>query len=299
MALEMKDSPVRSDREAEIAGLDALDVPIASARGNLARVWDGLWPKLTALGLFFFGWQAVVWAHLKPDYVLPGPITVLKALWHGAVDTGPSGSHVLLHAAATTMQRAAVGYSISVVIGVALGLAVSRSRILRAGVGSMITGLQTMPTIAWLPLAVLLFKLSETAITFVVVMGAAPAIANGVISGVDHIPPVLLRAGRVLGAKGLSAYRFVILPAALPGLVAGLKQGWAFAWRSLMAGELIVIIAHKPSLGVRLQNARDFSDAPGLMAAMLTILIIGIIIDSLFFGVLERGIRRRWGLDRS
>jgi NitT/TauT family transport system permease protein len=296
MALEMQDPPVLTDHEAEIAGLDALDVPIASAKGRYSRVWDGLWPKLTALGLFFFGWQAVVWAHLKPEYVLPGPITVLKALWHGMVDTTPSGSHVLLHAAATTMQRAAVGYSISIVIGVVLGLAVSRSRILRAGVGSMITGLQTMPTIAWLPLAVLLFKLSETAIMFVVVMGAAPAIANGVISGVDHIPPVLLRAGRVLGAKGLNAYRFVILPAAFPGLVAGLKQGWAFAWRSLMAGELIVIIAHKPSLGVRLQNARDFSDAPGLMAAMMAIFVIGVVIDSLFFGKLERGIRRRWGL---
>jgi NitT/TauT family transport system permease protein len=297
MALEIQDPPVLSDREAEIAGLDALDVPLASARGKLARAWEGLWPKLTALGLFLFAWQAIVWSHWKPDYVLPGPMTVLNKMWHDLVDTGgAAGPHVLLHAAGTTMQRAVVGYGMSVVIGVVVGLAVSRSRVLRAGVGSMITGLQTMPTIAWLPLAVLLFKLSETAITFVVVMGAAPAIANGVISGVDHIPPVLLRAGRVLGARGLSAYRFIILPAALPGLVAGLKQGWAFAWRSLMAGELIVIIAHKPSLGVRLQNARDFSDAPGLMAAMLAIFVIGVVIDSLFFGVIERGIRRRWGL---
>ena len=171
---DQQDLPDRTEREAEIAGLDALDVPIAPARGALVRAWEGIWPKLTAIGLFFFGWQAVVWAHLKPEYVLPGPITVLKALWHGAVDTGPAGSHILLHATATTLQRAAVGYSLSVVIGVVLGLVVSRSKILRAGVGSMITGLQTMPTIAWLPLAVLLFKLSETAITFVVVMGAAP-----------------------------------------------------------------------------------------------------------------------------
>jgi NitT/TauT family transport system permease protein len=296
MELELQEPPL-TEREAELAGLDALDVPIAPARGRLSQVWEGLWPKLTALALFFFGWQAIIWSHWKPEYVLPGPVTVLKKVWHDLVDTGgAAGPHVLLHAAATTMQRAVVGYGLSVVIGVVLGLAVSRSKVLRAGVGSMITGLQTMPTIAWLPLAVLLFKLSETAITFVVVMGAAPAIANGVISGVDHIPPVLLRAGRVLGAKGLNAYRYVILPAALPGLVAGLKQGWAFAWRSLMAGELIVIIAHKPSLGVRLQNARDFSDAPGLMAAMMVIFVIGVVIDSLFFGKLERGIRRRWGL---
>ena len=290
MALEMKDSPALRDREAELAGLDALDVPIASAKGNFSRAWEGLWPKLAALALFFGGWQIVAWLKLKPSYVLPGPVPVLEKFWADLT------SGVLLHATATTMQRAFVGYSISVVIGVVLGLAVARNKILRAAFGSMSTGLQTMPTIAWLPLAVLLFKLTEGAITFVVILGAAPAIANGVISGVDHIPPVLLRAGRVLGARGLNAYRFVILPAALPGLVAGLKQGWAFAWRSLMAGELIVIIANKPSLGVRLQYARELSDAPALMAAMLGILIIGIIIDSLFFGVLERGIRRRWGL---
>lgn len=289
MALETKD-PVLTERDAEIAGLDALDVPIAAAKGNLGRAWDGLWPKLAALALFFGGWQLIAWMELKPSYVLPGPIPVLEQFW------ADLRSGVLLDATATTMQRAGVGFAISVVIGVALGLAVARSKVLRAAFGSMITGLQTMPTIAWLPLAVLLFKLSEGAITFVVVLGAAPAIANGVISGVDMIPPVLLRAGRVLGAKGLAAYRHVILPAALPGLVAGLKQGWAFAWRSLMAGELIVIIAEKPSLGVRLQFARELSDAPALMSAMLGILVIGIVIDSLFFGVLERGIRRRWGL---
>lgn len=278
------------DREAELAGLDALDVPIASAKGNLARAWEGIWPKLAALALFFGGWQIVAWMRLKPSYVLPGPIPVLEQFWSDLK------GGVLFDATMTTMQRAGVGFAISVVIGVALGLAVARSKVLRAAFGSMITGLQTMPTIAWLPLAVLLFKLTEGAITFVVVLGAAPAIANGVISGVDMIPPVLLRAGRVLGARGLAAYRYVILPAALPGLVAGLKQGWAFAWRSLMAGELIVIIAEKPSLGVRLQYARELSDAPALMSAMLGILIIGIVIDSLFFGVLERGIRRRWGL---
>jgi NitT/TauT family transport system permease protein len=295
LELETKEAPL-TDHEAEIAGLDALDIPIAPAKGRFSKVWDGLWPKLAALALFFLGWQAIVWSHWKPEYALAGPVESLKELWHAAVDVGPNGSHVLLHSIANTMQRAAVGYAISVVVGVVLGLAVARSRVLRAAVGSMITGLQTMPTIAWLPLAVVLFRLSETAITFVVVMGAAPAIANGVISGVDHIPPVLMRAGRVLGAKGVNAYRFVVLPASFPGLVAGLKQGWAFAWRSLMAGELIVIIAQKPSLGVGLSYARELSNAPLLMAYMVAIFVIGLVIDSCFFAVLERNIRRRWGL---
>ena len=137
-------------------------------------------------------------------------------------------------------------------------------------------GLQTMPSIAWFPLAVLLFKLTEEAITFVVVLGAAPSIANGLIHGVDHIPPVLTRAGRAMGAKGIDAYRYVILPAAMPSFVAGLKQGWAFAWRSLMAGELIVIIANKSSLGQLLQVNRDLVDSEGLLSIMLVILIIGI-----------------------
>jgi NitT/TauT family transport system permease protein len=153
-----------------------------------------------------------------------------------------------------------------------------------------------MPTIAWFPLAILLFGLNETAIMFVVVLGAAPAIANGLISGVDHIPPLLLRAGRVLGARGIATYRHIVLPGALPGFVAGLKQGWAFAWRSLMAGELLVIIAKRPALGVNLQLARENADAPGLLAAMIAILVIGIVVDALFFARLEVAIRRRWGL---
>jgi NitT/TauT family transport system permease protein len=173
---------------------------------------------------------------------------------------------------------------------------VARHRFLRAAVASAITGLQTMPSIAWFPLAILLFKLGEGAILFVVVLGAAPSIANGVISGVDHVPPLLLNAGRAMGARGLSFDRHVLLPAALPGFVAGLKQGWAFAWRSLMAGELLVIIANRPSLGVRLQFARELADAQGLIAAMLVILVIGIVVDALGFGLVERSIRRNRGL---
>ena len=177
-----------------------------------------------------------------------------------------------------------------------MGLAVARKRVLRAAFGSMISGLQTMPTIAWFPLAILLFGLKESAMNFVVVLGAAPAIANGIIAGVDHTPPILLRAGQVLGARGVAAYRAVILPAALPGFVAGLKQGWAFAWRSLMAGELILAFSNKPALGYDLNIARELSDAEGMLSVMLTILLVGIAIDSAVFGRLDRAVRRRWGL---
>lgn len=273
----------------EISGLDNLEQALPESKSRLALVWAGLWPKLGAFVLFLGIWQFGAWAKGK-EYVLPGPAKVVPRFFELI------GNTRLLDAAGTTLSRAAFGYSLALVIGVLIGLAVARNRILRAAFGSMITGLQTMPTIAWLPLAVLLFGLTESAINFVVVLGAAPAIANGIIAGIDHTPPILLRAGRVLGARGFNAYRFVILPAALPGFVAGLKQGWAFAWRSLLAGELLVAFSAKASLGYDLNNSRDLLDAQWMLSVMLGILIIGIVMDSLFFGRLDRAVRRRWGL---
>jgi NitT/TauT family transport system permease protein len=193
------------------------------------------------------------------------------------------------------MRRAVTGYVLALVIGSVIGIAVARIRLLRSAVGSLITGLQTMPSIAWFPLAILLFGLTERAIMFVVVLGAAPSIANGLIAGVDHVPPLMLRAGRMIGAKGVGLYRHVVLPAALPTYVAGLKQGWAFAWRSLMAGELLVIVARRPSIGDQLQLAREFSRADQMLALMIVILVIGIIVDTVF-GRADMTIRRRRGL---
>lgn len=274
----------------ELAGLDALESAPAAGGARPARLWSSLWPKLAATGIVLLAWQAVVWAHWRPEYVLPGPGPVLRRLLDDLSGAGLPG------AVAITLRRATIGYALAVAIGASIGLVVARARVVRAAVGSLITGLQTMPSIAWFPLAILLFKLSEAAILFVVVLGAAPAIANGLIAGVDHIPPIMLRAGRVLGARRLAAYRHVILPAALPGFVSGLKQGWAFAWRSLMAGELLVIIAAQPSIGVRLQFAREASDAEGLLATMIVILVVGVVVDALAFGTLERAVRRRRGL---
>jgi NitT/TauT family transport system permease protein len=159
----------------------------------------------------------------------------------------------------------------------------------------MITGLQTMPSVAWYPLALLLFKLSEGAIFFVIVVGAAPSIANGLIMGVDNISPVLLRAGTVMGAKRFDSFRYVILPAALPSFVGGLKQGWAFAWRSLLAGEIIGGITGY-SLGQQLAANRDNADAAGVQAVMIVLFTIGVLVDVFVFSFAERKIRRRYGL---
>ena len=168
-----------------------------------------------------------------------------------------------------------IGYVLALVIGSVIGALVSRIPPLRAAVGSIISGLQTMPSIAWFPFAIILFGASTHAILFVMVLGAAPSIANGLITGVDYTPPLLLRAGRTMGLRRIALYRHLILPASLPSYVAGLKQGWAFAWRSLMAGELLVIILGQPSLGVLLNTAQDQSDLTGAISIMIVILVIG------------------------
>jgi NitT/TauT family transport system permease protein len=276
--------------DAELAGLDALDTAVSPVRGRVHRLWSSLWPKLAALGIVLFLWQVLVWSHWKPDYALAGPGPTFRSLWHDL------SNGVLPRAIGVTMRRAAVGYSLAVAIGVLVGIAVARIPVLRAAIGSLITGLQTMPSIAWFPLAILIFTKGEGPILFVVVIGAAPSIANGLLSGIDHVPPLLTRAGRVLGAEGFTAYRHVILPAAFPSFLGGLKQGWAFAWRSLMAGELLVVVAGQRSIGTVLDQSRQFTDSAGIIAAMIVILVIGIVVDSLVFGVIERRVRRRWGL---
>lgn len=279
-----------AELSAELSAFDALELPGTPTRRIAASLIAGLAPKLVAVAVVVLAWQALVLSGWRPTYLLAPPAAVLSEL-SGLVASGELGSAVVV-----TMRRAIAGYALAAAIGVAIGIVVSRWRLLRSALGALITGLQTMPSIAWFPLAILVFGLTETAILFVVVLGAAPAIANGLIVGIDQIPPVLVRAGRVLGASGFAAYRHVILPAALPGFVGGLKQGWAFAWRSLMAGELLVIIAGQPSVGARLQFARELSDAAALLAMMIVVLVIGIVVDILLFGTLESQIRTRWGL---
>ena len=272
----------------ELAGLDALELHDAPRRSPFAVAWSGLWPKLAALTIALALWQAIVWTQWKPEYALPGPATVLDQL---ARDLGKA---TFYEAIGVTLVRALRGYAVAVVVGSTVGVAVARAKVLRTAVGSLITGLQTMPSIVWFPLAILLFKLSEGAILFVVVLGAAPSIANGLITGVDHVPPLLVRAGRTLGAGRLDLFRHVIGPASLPSFLGGLKQGWAFAWRSLMAGELLVTFG-KPSIGARLDAARQLSDAPALLATMLVVLAIGIAVDAVFSSA-DRTMRRRRGL---
>jgi NitT/TauT family transport system permease protein len=268
-------------------GLDALETPLAPKQSTGRRVWRATWPKLLAVAIFLGVWQFLIWIQWKPEYQLASPEQTWNAL------TG--NWSVISQAMGTTLRRGVEGYLLAIVVGVVIGAAVARIPVLRAAIGSMITGLQTMPSVAWYPMALVLFKLTEGAIFFVVVVGAAPSIANGLISGIDNVNPVLLRAGKVLGAKRLDGFRYVILPAALPSFVGGLKQGWAFAWRSLLAGEIIGGIAGY-SLGHQLAVFRDFGDIAGIQATMIVLFVIGVLVDSLVFGTAERKIRKRYGL---
>jgi len=281
----------------KLTWLEALDVDAAQGqRGSrkrrlAARAWGGTWPVALAIVIVLAVWQLIHLSGWKKN-IFPGPGATLANLW----DQLQAG--LLWHAIGTTAERAVVGFGLAVVIGAVIGALVSRIRPLRAAVGSLITGLQTMPSIAWLPFAIILFGISTTAILFVIILGAAPSIANGLIAGVDYTPPLLLKAGATMGLRRLSLYRHLILPASLPALVAGLRQGWAFAWRSLMAGELLVIIANQPSLGVLLSTDQDQSDMQSATAIIIVILIIGILVHTLF-SLADRAIRRRWGLTGS
>jgi NitT/TauT family transport system permease protein len=289
----MPETGSRELLDEDLAGLDALELADQVGRSAARRIWSATWPKVAAVVIALALWQLVVWSKWKPEYVLPGPDKVFPELRDQIADG------TILSALRLTMERAAKGYALALVIGVAVGSLVASNKVLRTAFGSFITGLQTMPSVAWVPLALLLFKISEGAVMFVVVLGAAPSIANGLIAGIDNIPPLQLRAGRAMGARGLTLYGRVVLPAAFPGFVAGLKQGWAFAWRSLMAAELIVIVKGHQSIGVLMQTSRDLNDTVGLLAAMVLILVVGIVVDALVFGRLEQIVKRRWGLTGS
>jgi NitT/TauT family transport system permease protein len=256
---------------------------------GLARAWSELWPKLGAILLTVLIWQAVVWSGWRPPSALPGPWPVLERL---AGDLRHGDFYLGI---AVTLRRAALGYAIAVGVGTVVAILIARVRLLRRAVGSLLVGLQSMPSIAWFPLAILLLQRSEGAIALVVLMGAAPAIAAGLLSGMDQVHPLLIRVGRAMGADGLRLYRHVILPAAMPAFVGGLKQGWAFAWRSLMSAELLVVAGNQTSIGQQLQSARNVPDAQQLLALMVVIFVIGVVIDGLF-GALDRAVRRRWGL---
>ena len=271
-----------------MAGLDALDEAGRPSRDQLSRrMWRATWPKLAALGLILLVWQFAIWAHWKP-YILQSPATVARQLWELL------GTSLFWQACWVTAGQAIVGYVLVLLVGGIVGTAVARVAVLRAGIAALITGMQTMPSVLWYPLGIMVFGVTAKAIILMMILGAAPAVANGFISGIDQVPPGLLRVGRILGARGLSLERHVVLPAAFPSILGGMKQGWAFAWHALMAGEFLILV-NPLSLGGRTVNAVAQGEWAVVVSMMIVIVFIGIIVD-VAFSYVDRSVRRRYGL---
>jgi len=248
--------------------------------------------KRTLRYVLFYSVLIGMWALLAklkvwPPYIFPTPWGVGEALWAGFAD------HSFWIAIGVSMKRMLVGYGISVVLGVVLGMGVAGNRFLEQTVGGLLVSLQSLPSICWLPMAVLWFGLTEKAILFVVVMGSLLSVTISMETGRKQLPKIYTMAGRNLGARRLQLFLHVILPASLPYIVTGLKQGWAFAWRSLISGEMIFVSL---GLGQLLMMGRDLNDMSQVIAVMILIIALGYIVDGLVFETIEKRLQQRWGL---
>lgn len=238
-----------------------------------------LWELIYRAGVQWLG----VW---KP-YTFPSPLSV----WHSLIHL--INQNILPIAIVVSLKRILIGYAISLLIGTCLGILVASFKTLSRHLSPLILGLQTLPNICWLPFAILWFGLSEASITFVIAIGSTFAIAMAIESGIKNVNPLFIRAAKTMGANKIQLTTQVILPSALPQILSGLKQAWSFAWRALMAGEMLTATK---GLGQVLMWGRDLSDISQVMAVMVVIIIIGLVVDKLIFSNIENRVRRKWGL---
>ncbi len=239
-----------------------------------------------AMGLL---WEALFRARLWSPVLVPSPVTVGQYLWEALRD-GTLASAILV-----TLKRLLLGYVFGLALGLPLGLLTARFRLLADTLGLLALGLQALPSVCWVPLALLWFGQTEAAMFFVVVMGTLWSVIIATDNGVRNVPPIYARAARTMGSSGLHTWLVVILPAALPFIVGGMKQGWAFAWRSLMAAEIYVTILSGFGLGHLLHYGRELNAMEQVIGIMLVLLVIGLLADKIFFSPWERFLHRRWG----
>ncbi|MFZ5862630.1 MAG: ABC transporter permease [Nitrospirota bacterium] len=235
-------------------------------------------------------WDGVVRLGVWPDYLFPGPGEVFEALRLGIAD------RTFLNAVGTSLSRFVIGFSAALIIGIGLGLAIGSLRVVRETVGPLMIGLQSLPNIAWLPMGLLWFGLNDGAILFVIVMGVVNSVAMSTADGIRNVPPIYRRAARTMGAGGVTLYVNVVLPAALPSIMTGIKIGWTFGWHAIIAGEMLFVSL---GLGAELVKGREIADMPRVMAVMLIIVLLGLAMERLVFSPLEHRVRRRWGLERA
>jgi NitT/TauT family transport system permease protein len=245
--------------------------------------------------LFFFSglllaWQLLCAAHVCSPVLLPSPFSVGRYLWEASRDGSLFGATVV------TLRRLFIGYALGLVAGLPLGLLTARFRMFRDTIGLLALGFQTLPSVCWVPLALLWFGESEAAMLFVVVMGTVWSVIIATETGIQNVPPIYSRAARTMGSRGLHTGLRVMLPAALPFIVGGMKQGWAFAWRSLMAAEIYVTVLSGFGLGYLLQYGRELNAMDQVIGIMFVLLLIGLTADKVVFSPWERWLRRRWGI---
>jgi NitT/TauT family transport system permease protein len=264
------------------AGLDSLQAVPETPRGAFRRTLDGVLPPILLLIALVVAWQVyILIVKPRPD-LTPGPLDVFDSL------VSAWSSDRLQLAVSTSLERGGLGFLIAIAIGTPIGLLLAECRPVRRALGPLLSGLQVLPSVAWVPAAIMWFGLTDATVYFVILMGAVPSIANGLVSGVDQIPPQLRRVGTVLGASRLQMATLVVLPAALPGY---------FAWRSLMAAEIITMGGTIGfGLGSMLHQSRELADLSGVLATILVILFVGILVELVIFAPIERRLLRRRGL---
>jgi NitT/TauT family transport system permease protein len=246
---------------------------------------------LVRIALFYAAllgiWQLLYNLEIWSPYLFPSPTEVWDELWKN-IDNG-----MLQDAVRTTMKRLTIGFALAFVAGMIIGVACGTMRWVDETLGSLVLGMQSLPSISWVPAAILWFGISERTIIFIVLMGSVWAIAISARDGVRTIPPLQRRAAQVFGASRWQMIRHVTLPGMLPSMSQGLKLGWSFSWRSLMAGEIIFVTG---GLGFMLQLGRDLNRIELVFAVMAVIVAVGFAVDRLVFGPLERWVHSRWGL---
>ncbi len=235
------------------------------------------------LGIWEAAFRLIGWR----DYLFPAPSHIARAMIDLAGQLGP--------ALLVSLARLAGGFAISLTLGATAGLILWRVNTLNRAMGPLFLGIQTLPSVCWVPLAVLAFGINEAAMMFVLVMGSSFAIAIAMRDGLNTVPRIYHHAGAMLGARGLAYYRYILLPASTPAFASSLRQGFSFAWRSLMGGELI-LATRTHGLGYLLELGRSFADVAQVVAVMVVMIAIGMTVDRLLLAPLERRVHRRFGL---
>ena len=281
----------RNDLATLEAGLDALETTNVDRLPLGKRFVKAAVPAVVSIVVLIGIWQLLYALKIWPEWKFPGPGSV----WRSLGDQWEQG--LVWSAVRNSVSRGLIGFAMSAIIATPLAILITRVGFARSVLRPILSGLQQLPSVAWVPAAIIWFGLTPTTIYAVVILGATPSITNGLVNGIDQIPPIYLRAAKVLGLSRFDNVRRVVLPAALPTYLSGLEQGWAFAWRSLMAAELIAISpALGNGLGQTLETGRQLGDMSLIVTAILLILAAGILVEKLGFAPVRRRVYRSRGL---